>query len=209
MSNIDVLCAGRDDLLFGTQFLKDTGMDFSIPVISSNLFDIRTKNAVFRPFSLLIKGGIKILITSVIDPELPNFDIEKCYIEDPILSIDKIKKEIVHDFIVTVIHADRHRSEKFLKQLKVDLAILGSESGIIHEKLVINGASVVGNNLQGRTIGYLDAVFFDDASVVTGSPENLTVSVTEYKEDHNIQKMIERHNKWKMRFRRRLNSSKK
>ena len=115
----------------------------------------------FVPFLRFNKdsGKVKVLVTSVLDPQLlKTFKIKDFNASDPIKAVNRIKKNIKHDVFILIIHAQGERIHDIITGcgMDADLIIDGETSKVDNKTRIIAGKPVVSSNFGGKYITYID-----------------------------------------------------
>jgi len=147
----------------------------------------------FKTHKFITIDGKKILITAIIDKRLEGKAIHGLKVEDPLASLKKILK-IPHDLAIVILHFSDNRARALLQQTSgIDIAILGTQRGILRNREVINGCQVVKNNNHGKTIGYLDWSF--TKGTLTAN-KILAINKDTYPADKKVSLLVDKHETW-------------
>ncbi len=155
-NKIDVLGFGAWDAMLGMQEVQK--------VAGSSVPDFICANVKgFLPFLRFNKdsGKIKVLVTSVVDPQLLEvFKVKDIVASDPVKAVNKIKHKIKHDIFILVVHAQGERIHEIISGCGKDAdLIIDGETGRVEGKTrIVAGKPVVCNNFGGRHVSYIDIV---------------------------------------------------
>lgn len=150
------IAVGYRDLKMGIETMDAFFRESAIPVICANLVDSRGKPH-YQSQVLLDRGGEKILALSVIDPSLwPAADGLR--LADPVKAARQVIVQHPADFVLLVVHAANEAAAAAILEGvgPVDLAVLGGVSGVIYPATSVGGSLLVANNIQGRSVAWLD-----------------------------------------------------
>ncbi len=117
----------------------------------------------FVPFLRFNKdsGKLKVLVTSVLDPQLlETFKIKDIAASNPIKAVNRIKKSIKHDIFILIIHAQGERIHEIITGcgMDADLIIDGETGKVDNKTRIIAGKPVVSSNFGGKYLTYIDIV---------------------------------------------------
>ena len=117
----------------------------------------------FVPFLRFNKasGNLKVLVTSVIDPQLLKlFKAEGMVVSDPVKAVNRIKNNIKHDIFILIVHAQGERISEIILGCgrDADLIIDGETGNVENKTRIVAGKPVVCNNFGGKYISYIDIV---------------------------------------------------
>ncbi len=192
MMGTDIFTPGAQELIYGRNMmlaLKDYTDQGAI--ICGNL-----KGALipgFRTHKIIEIDGKKILITSIIDKKLERKAIHGLKVEDPLSSLNQLLK-IPHDLAIAVLHFSDKRARHFLRTASgIDIAILGTQRGVLRKNEVINNCMIIKNNNHGKTIGYLD---WDFATAKATDNKLLSINKETYSADKKIVELVDQHEAW-------------
>ncbi len=140
ISGTEVIAPGVQEVAFGLEKLRQMMDKSSIQVISANL-------PGFMPYTLLSKnkGRTKVLVTSVVDPELliKNESPAKG-IMDPVAALQSIQEQIPHDLFVVIMHAEPSMISSVIEKCPgIDLIIDGMNENFPKDEGHINPPQVV------------------------------------------------------------------
>lgn len=153
LSKTEVIAPGVQEIVYGAEkFLKLTDQT-SIRAVSANVKG-------FMPYVVLSKnkGKTKVLVTSVIDPELLSSPVlEENEITDPVLALRTIQQQVSHDLFVVVIHAGSEKISSVIENCPgIDLAIDAISRDVDQRKERNSLPPVVSNNENGMFVAYVD-----------------------------------------------------
>lgn len=182
----DAIGVGVEELRFGIEELKQIAAGSSIPVVSANISGINTHTLLLKD-----QGRLKVLITSVIDPELAaNKGINPQGITDPSAALYDLSKNIPHDLFIVMVHADDQKITSLVQKCRdIDLVIDGESATVSHQKKM-NHPPVVSSNRKGEFVSYLDFHKNDAGAFYTTLPVNWRAEVGRVGEDPAIRSLI-------------------
>jgi len=152
-SKFDVIGVGSWDAKLGIDKVKKVAAGSATDFICANIEG-------FVPYLRLSKdsGKLKVLVTSIVDPELLKLhSVKNIKATDPVKAVNRIKKSIKHDIFVLILHARGERRQEIIEGCgEVDLVIDG-ETGRVEQKLLtVLDKPVVCNNMGGKYLSYID-----------------------------------------------------
>lgn len=114
----DAINVGHYEMLNGLPFLKKMSEKTDIPFLSANLKDPITKELLFKPYTIIEKGSLKIGVVGVTD-KLP--DTSKSIIADDFIEagkryIDEVSK--MADIVVVLVNSDRGKQSELPNQFE-------------------------------------------------------------------------------------------
>jgi hypothetical protein len=196
LSGIEVLGVGPQDLTLGRENLLNLIKKSPINVVSANLPD-------FLPYVRMRKNGgnLKVLITSVIDPQVMevyhlDYDGE---VVDPVTALKKLEKEIEHDYFIVIVQAMGERVSAIINACPgIDLAIDGLTLSI-KDNLDQNGVvPLLCNNRRGQYVNYIE--YNPTAKKKLSLPIMMRASAKKVKEDPDIKAIVDSYNKEKIEY---------
>jgi len=133
------------------------------PLVATNLSG-GGWDEVARPFVLVERGGLKILIAAVLDPQLVAEDLNfNATLADPVAAVRALREGTAHDLLVLVAQAKRHRAEEIAAQAGgVGVLIQGAELEAPVCRSMDSGGPGGGgtiemaNRRQGTTVSFAD-----------------------------------------------------
>lgn len=171
LTKVDFIGLGAWDLACGIEKIKKLARKSVAGIVCANVDG-------FLPYVRITRGGKKILITSILDPDLLDlYKVKDIAIKDPSSTLRKLEREIKHDFFIVVTHARGERNLEILSGCTgIDLIIDGEQPRQIKKKELLLGATVVGNNLGGKYVAYVDICNDKKASRQIGLPKMIRVA---------------------------------
>ena len=192
MMSADIFTPGAQELIYGRKMmLALEGYTDKSAIICGNLKGAPIPG--FRTHKLINIDGKKILITSIIDEKLERKAIHGLKVENPLKSLNQLLK-IPHDLAIAVLHFSDKRARHFLRTTSgLDIAILGTQRGVIRKNEVINNCLIIKNNNHGKTIGYMD---WDFATAKASDNKLLSINKETYSADKKVVKLVDEHEAW-------------
>ncbi len=192
-----VLTPGRVEFALGADEINKLAQSSKFPLVCSNLKDTQALQAI-RPYALIERGGKKILVLAIIDPEDKMIAIKdkKIAFTDPVAALKKYTADIPHDMLIVAARGHRSKVIQWINQVDgIDVLIPAQQSGASSRLQELNGARVWYNNTQGKMISALD-VTFNDKGIKFAAPYNQTIRVELFKDDQAVKAMVEEYNTW-------------
>ena len=135
----------------------------------------------------------KVLVTAIIDPDLEKKAIHGLQVKEPLSALEKIL-EAPHDLAIAVLHFSDAKARRLIHRTSgLDIAILGTQRGIMQESEHINGCWLVKNNNHGKTVGYLD---WDFRAGIPTTTKLVKVKKEEYEADQKIANLVSDYEVW-------------
>ena len=109
----DAINVGKYELLAGLSFLKGQVSEVSIPFISANLRNASTNDLLFKPYTIVERGELKIGIiglTNMVPDTMQSVNVED-YLVSGKAAIDAIKNKV--DVLVLMVNSNRNAHESF------------------------------------------------------------------------------------------------
>jgi hypothetical protein len=196
LSGVEVMGVGPQDLTLGRENLLKLIDRSPINVVSANL-------PGFLPYVRLNKDGgkIKVLITSVIDPEV----MKKYHLEydgevvDPVSALENLQKKIDHDYFIVIVQALGERISTIINGCPgIDLVVDGltlSISDNLDRKGVV---PLICNNRRGQYVNYLEYRPGSENSL--SRPVLMRASTKKVKEDPEIKVLVKAYNKERIEY---------
>ena len=196
LSGVDVIGIGPQDLTLGKDKLTNLIERSPIDMVSANL-------PGFLPYVRLRKdgGNLKVLITSVIDPEvMKKYKIEYAgEIGDPISALKQLQKKIDHDLFIVIVHAMGERITTIKNGCPgIDLVVDGLTAAV-SDNLDREGViPIICNNRRGQYVNYVE--YRHGAAKKLKKPVLLRAGVGIVPEDPEIKSIAEAYNKEKIAY---------
>ncbi|MCK5681858.1 hypothetical protein KAI46_13715 [bacterium] len=188
----DIFAPGAQELIYGRKMmisLKEHAGNTSI--VCGNLGGEPIPG--IKTHKIITIDNKKILITTIIDPKLEKKAIHGLKVAEPLASLNKIL-QIPHDLAIAVLHFSDKRARAFLHDINgLNIAILGTQRGIITESETINNCLLVKNNNHGKTIGYLD---WDFTTATATTNKLLKINKETYAADKIVYDLVDKHEAW-------------
>jgi hypothetical protein len=154
----DALGVGERELGFGVETFKALAAKSKAPVISSNLIDKKTGKPVFKTFTVVKKGNLKVGIFSLIGPkiDLPPSAGDAFTVDDPIATaqamVAQLRKQA--DVVVLLAHVGRVEGEDLAAQVPgIDVVVLAHHPGFVAQGRRVNNTITVASGEQGQNVG--------------------------------------------------------
>ena len=188
-NKIDLLGFGAWDAMLG--------MEAVLKVADNSVTDLVCANVKgFLPFLRFNKdsGKLKVLVTSVVDPQLlETFKAKGVIASDPVRAVNKIKQKIKHDIFILIVHAQGERIHEIISGCGKDAdLIIDGETGRVEGKpRIVVGKPVVCNNFGGRHVSYIDIVRLgQDAGFSVDQPMVTRVVAKEVTPDPQMEALV-------------------
>ena len=185
MTGVDVIGIGPWDLLLGRDKLKRLAESSPADIVCANIDG-------FLPFVRFSKdnGKVKVLVTSVIDPQLlKNYKVEfeDLKATEPKVVIKRLQREIKHDIFIVITHARGERNQEILSGCRgIDLVIDGESGRTGKSQETFAGRPLVVNNIGGQYVAYVDLVKGASGALEVTAPTNTRAIVKSFKEDPEV-----------------------
>ena len=184
----------------GDEFLQKLATHTPINLVLAN-------GPGFLPYVRFNKDGCRVLVTSVIDPQILKKYRLKYEVSDPVAALRRILRSIRHDLAIVVIHAGKKRIREIARQCRgIDLVVDGESMGVgtnfnkKKEKAV--AVPIVYNNKRGQMVCYIDLKKKNGpaARAQFSRPVAIKALVKKVKPDPGIEKMIAAYNQARAEF---------
>ena len=189
----DAVNIGDTDLVLGLEYLRTLQKHSSVPFLSANLKEKKTRKTVFKPYLIKEIHGLKVgiigLITQSISPMLNK--IRGYFVEDPArAATDSINGALLDfDIIIALAHMNHSEIESFAQKVPKISIIVGGHNQSYMDAKMVNHSLWVQTDAFGFQIGRLDVRWVKGSSDF--QYENvLTVLHPEMKADPQIEEMI-------------------
>ena len=201
LMGIDAAALGEREFVFGGAFLKKLMTGSPFPLVCANLKDPRLVPPFVVPHVTVTRGGVRVLVTSVIDPLFLSRHEEKPVLADPVESLAEVARSAPHDIFVVVVHgAAATAVDEWLRATDgVTVAILSDREGYGRRETSPGGAVVVFNNTRGQTVSHVDLVRRDGTWRVSG-PYTVRLGVNEVEEDPEVARLLEDYEVWRREY---------
>jgi hypothetical protein len=192
LSKTEVIAPGVQELAYGAEKFQKLVDQTSMRAVSANVKG-------FMPYVILSKnnGKTKVLVTSVIDPELLSSSVRtENEITDPVLALRRIQAQVSHDLFVAVIHAGSEKISSVIeKSPGIDL-VIDAISRNADRKNERNGLPpVVSNNENGMFVAYVDYDSENSAGSYFSKSMELRAVVGKIAQDPTISQLVKAYEK--------------
>ena len=213
LTGVDFIGLGAWDLRFGLDKVKNQARGSVADIVCANIDG-------FLPYLRFTRdaGRLKILVTSVFDPELLGvYKIEGVKAKDPSRAIRKLQREISHDIFIVITHARGERNQEILAGCSgIDLVIDGEKGRSNTRSESLLGIPVVSNNLGGKYVAYVDilkdrsgidqvsspTMIRASSKTVSADPQ-VAILVSQYEEERRLYILKEQKKREKARLQKR------
>ena len=188
MSGVNLIGVGAWDLKWGAEKIEK--------LASASVADFVCANVDgFLPYLRIEREGLKILVTSIIDPELLKiYGVSGIKVKDPNQAVKNIEKSISHDFFIVITHARGERNREILTGCSgIDLIIDGEKPRTVAENETLHGFPVVRNNLGGKYVGYVDVTKDKSSQYKVGFPNLIRVPSKTVAENPQVAELVKRY----------------
>lgn len=192
---------GTGELSLGRNVLEQAALK-DLPLVFSNAQD--DSKGLFKPYVVLNKNGIKVLVASIIDPEefTPALGIIDFKASSPLPALRKLKSTIDHDVFVLVAHTRVYKAKNWVKEVKgIDILIMGSDLAQascteepFDEQDNRDAYIFMANRSRASTICYAD-VLITDKNISLVDSGNLSVKEDKL-EDYQSSKIFSAYKIW-------------
>lgn len=200
LSGVEVMGVGLQDLTMDAGEFKSLIAQSPMHVVSANI-------AGFLPYVRLRKNGgdLKVLITSVIDPEiLQKYKIEYGGdISDPVSALKRLQKEIDHDLFIVIVHAMGEGISAIINGCSgIDLAVDGFTAAV-SDNLDRDGVTpLICNNRRGQYVNHIE--YRRSVAKSLTRPVLMRAGVGLVKEDGEIKILVQAYDKEKIAYSKHL-----
>jgi len=189
----DAVNIGDTDLVLGLEYLKTLQEHSSVPFLSANLKEKKTKKTVFKPYLVKEIHGLKVGIIGLITQSIPPMlnKIRGYFVEDPArAATDSINGALLDvDIIIALAHMNHSEIESLAQKVPKISIIIGGHNQSYMDAKMVNHSLWVQTDAFGFQIGRLDVRWVKGSSDF--QYENiLTVLHPEMKADPQIEEMI-------------------
>lgn len=190
----DAINLAERDLQYGAEFLKKMKNKYRLAFISANVYYSGTKKLFAQPYIIKKRGGLKIGIFGVTDPEeFENFVKTETEFEisDPILAaqatVDYLRREC--DVVIGLAHLALPGARNLARKVSgIDIIISGHDGMLISKPERIGKSVLMQPGFQGRFLGHIDFTV-DSKNII--SIDGKTVSLLEnIPDDAEMSKLI-------------------
>lgn len=199
--NYDLLIPGNWEVVYGKQIMLEVMNSYKTNVIVANMFDEETSSALFPPYWITEKKGVKIGFIAYNDPEVPirqnpgySEGMKFTPVEENLKQlIAQLKTDEKVDILFLVAHLGISKQVMLANHPAVEGVdfIFGNDT---HERIrkPIKGkyANVVEPGAFGSFVGRLD-LKIKDKKLVDYTYELIDVSPEKYKADAEVQQIID------------------
>jgi hypothetical protein len=186
------MAPGVQEISYGSEKFHKLIDQTSIRAVSANVKG-------FMPYVVLSKnkGKTKVLVTSVIDPELLSSSVRKENdITDPVSALHSIQQKVSHDLFVVVMHAGSQKISSFIEKCPgIDLAIDAISRDDEQEDERSSLPPVVSNNENGMFVAYVDYDSENSAGSYFSKSVKLRAVVGKVAEDPKISELVKEYEK--------------
>jgi 2',3'-cyclic-nucleotide 2'-phosphodiesterase (5'-nucleotidase family) len=156
----DAVNIGDTDLVLGLEYLKTLQEHSSVPFLSANLKEKKTKKTVFKPYLVKEIHGLKVGIIGLITQSIPPMlnKIRGYFVEDPArAATDSINGALLGvDIIIALAHMNHSEIESLAQKVpKISIIVGGHNQSYVDAKMV-NRSLWVQTDAFGFQIGRLD-----------------------------------------------------
>jgi 5'-nucleotidase / UDP-sugar diphosphatase len=189
----DAVNIGDTDLVLGLEYLRTLQGHSSIPFLSANLKEKKTKKTVFKPYLVKEIHDLKVGIIDLMTQSIPLmlYKIRGYFVEDPAkAATDSINGALSDcDIIIALAHMNHSEIESFAQKVPKVSIIIGGHNRSYMDAKKVNRSLWVQTDAFGFQIGRLDGRWVKGSSDF--QCENvLTVLHPEMKVDPQIEEMI-------------------
>lgn len=189
----DAVNIGDTDLVLGLEYLRTLQEHSSVPFLSANLKEKRTKQTVFKPYLVKEMNGLKVGIIGLITQSIPPVlnKIRGYFVEDPArTATDSINDALLNvDIIIALAHMNHSEIESLAQKVPKISIIIGGHNQSYMDAKMVNHSLWVQTDAFGFQIGRLDVRWVKGSSDF--QYENiLTVLHPGMKADPQIEEMI-------------------
>lgn len=187
LSGIEMIGPGVSEIVYGVEQLKKILGRSPIQAVSANV-------PGFEPYALFLKnnGKTRILVTSVVDPDLlSDRGIEVKGLREPLAAIADVRQQIRHDLFILIVHGNREKIAALVRACpEIDLVIDALSRDVSENPEQKRQPPVVSNNEEGKYVAYVDYQGKNHAGALFSSPVALLADVEQVAEDPGIVELL-------------------
>ncbi len=190
LTGVDFIALGARDLAAGIENVRKLAQASVADIVCANIEG-------FLPYIRFNRGGRKILVTSVIDPELIKLmKVNGVKAADPAVAVKHLQREISHDLLIVVIQAQGERRYEILADcVGIDLIVDGQQPNILFNLEILPAAPLVANNKKGSYVTYVDIKQDETGKTEVVKPKQIRVSAKTVAPDPQVDGLIKRYYK--------------
>lgn len=174
MIGYDAIALGEKDLAFGREYLLAKAEEHGLPFVCANAVDAQTDEAIFPPYIVVEKEGVRIAFFGVVSPErhiVAQVESEllthKIRIEDPTEHVlkhwDAARAE--SDLTVLLSHTGIETSEFLAEDLAFDVVIVGHYPAVGATPRMIEETIVAMAGSKSDRFGTLDLTLGESGGI--------------------------------------------
>ncbi|MBN2332515.1 MAG: hypothetical protein JXO49_04320 [Deltaproteobacteria bacterium] len=201
MMRVDAIGIGEKEYNFGAPFLRRLAAGSPVNLLCANLVDREQQQNYFLPYLLLRKGGKRVLITAVIDPQYGDYlHREPLTITDPVAALTNIQRSVNHDLFIVMAHAERPSLTAWLDRVAgIDLVIQGHQPGLSRQREIYRQTMIVNNNVRGsQYVSHIDCQPQPKGWTLS-APHCRRLDTKNTGEDQQIKTMVAEYDTWRHR----------
>ena len=170
----DAINVADRDLALGRDFFDSLSSGATMACISATLLDARTLKQIYPPYAILPVGRIKVGIIGITKGAyFKKEDIgQENLLAAPV--VDQLRKVLPEvrqkaDVVILLSHMGEKGTSNLLNEKAlagIDVAIVGHNSRLSEEPMLMNGTLVVRNGTKGGYLGKLMLVFDEQKKIV-------------------------------------------
>lgn len=153
----DAITPGEREFGYGYQYFLDLVRQRKLTVVSANLFDKASGKALFKPFVVVKKQGVKVAIAGLIGKAIPlGAAQDSVTVQDPLVVAQKLVPEMRKKaaMVVLLAHMGRVDAEDLASQVPgIDVMVIGHHPGLVLVSRKVNQTISVASGEQGQNIG--------------------------------------------------------
>ena len=169
----DGLNIGAGELSFGVDYFQELQEKALFPFVSANLSWRKNSQALGEQFLIKEFGGLRVGITGILSPAFLQKSTaiqDSVVVRDPAEAIKDVIPEIQKraDIIILLSYAGEQRTRSLLMAVpEIDIALIGHDSGTLHEPLRARKTLLLKNARKGMFMGLLEIGLGPDVSIVS------------------------------------------
>jgi hypothetical protein len=176
----DAIGLGEFDLNYGLDFLRNMISEYDLPFTSANVRNGSTDELILPPYLIIERGGVKVGIISVLDPELTIVSMSphdpEFKVDDPRATLRTLIPQVRREAptILLLSHLNDKKTEEMLKEVPgIDIAVVGHTVRKFDNERVVGDTVFLSAVHEGRTLGRCDVGIAADGII-----QNFSVKVT-------------------------------
>lgn len=151
---VDAMTPGEGDFIFGLDFLREGIAQHHLPYVSANL-QTHSGSALFPPFVVVERAGLRIGITGITAPALLGKDLKAA---DPVASLTTVVETLRGseraDLVILLAHQGSEENKALLREVQgVDLVFAAHDRRFTIEPTLVGDTAIFQAGSRGKYLG--------------------------------------------------------